>query len=601
MAEYKTPKPPKQFNSIQAKGKWASLENQAGLAMDKIAKGQATTTDIQKVSSTLKQLSSVASTVFNEAVDAAQQTALVVKDAGNLQITEGLTAFEAALNSALQVSFKDTIQQIKDIFELDLLGQTEELTKTIGGSFADLYQRLPPKDLPTTNDLLAANDLLAEQLDKNDKETWLTKADDLVDRMYLLFNDTLRNLKVNPAVNSGANKFAKGRRHGMNPYNLGDSLADKAQALVGPVRPNGWGTDVTDVTSTPTTSVNMAPASAEKATAVNEAQTKEDKWSSIMEKLDAYLDSRQDSKREDPAEKETKKADSWWKSFKENFTGGSKKGKKGKGDTSIMKTLADFVGKGLLSMLLVPELWRTVEEKLESAVAAIPGLAKTAWTDITALYDKYVTWDNIKDIAGKVWNFVTEEGGEFLTWVKKLIGWDSKKSTLENAGDLAKKGADVVGTGVKYIADATGIHTVKDATNVASKGWSAIEHGATSLWNGAKSMVEASNAKPSTSAASSAGSSSTSSTYPTTLNVGVNRNSLLTGSRTSSAQTTVMNSGSVNIMPSATYGVGPAAAGGTTTAQHQGAQGSSKVNATSFGFHSSVDDSLLLMNSGMLF
>jgi len=584
-------KKPTTFNSDQAKTKWDSLESKAGASIQKIVSGTASSSDIKAISGTLTQLSNVASLVFEEAVTSAEKNALMIQKAGNIKVKEGLTAFETALNMSLQSSFSNLIQQIKDILELDLLGQTEELKTTMGGRFDEIAMMLPPKDLPTVNDLLASNELLVEKLQEASANDWDRRSDDLLDRIYSMFGEKLSNLKVKvPTVIGGSgSKHTKGQRHVMNPYEL-RNLAEQGAALTGPGDENTIEGGITEVE--PTTDP-LAQVSMPKGGGTVDATTTESATTSTGNQSNAQLDeitrkinqliaskgkTKKGEENEDDQEKETKKADSWWKSFKNWIGHPLKNTKKAVGGFLDDHPWLKGLGLGLLSMILDPTLWTTLVDKFKEYVTwdNIKSTALSAWDSITSLADKYLTWDNVKAVASTAWDWIKTIGTDIYSWIQEAI--HGKSPTVNKGVDVAKKDWNKPATD-KH-AQGVGPVSVGYAAGDATRQWVIDKYtqasGAVSNWF-------------------KGGDQTTSSP---TISLNQNRNSSLSqqvGNITASQ--TAIRQGSMTVTPGTTTTNNvqtPAQASGTQG--RQSAAGTPNISMNSFGFTSATNDQLMLMN-----
>lgn len=576
-----------QFNSSKAKDKWASLQDSAGHSLTKIVEGKASSSDIQKVSTTLGKLSVVAKTVFDEAVDAAEKTALQVQKAGTIDFKDGLTQFELALNSALQASFKETVAQIKDILQLELLEQTEELIKTLGGRFDDIKVHLPPRDLPTINDLLSNNELIVESLDRDDSEKWNRRSDDLLDRIYHMFNEASPGAKANvPAVRepSASKGYVKGQRHVMNPYEL-KTIADQGQSIVGTVIDNE--SDITDVDSTD--AVNLSPGikNAEEvpvAAGVDSSAGLFKRLGALLAGKFSHRDKGPESDVED-TKKEKEKADTWWRSFK-GWIGDKWEDKKKKGKDWLKTLMKDLAGVGLLTLLFNPQLWKTLADKIE----------------------EYVTWDNIKSAAFAAWNFLKDKTDTVVNWLLDTLGikhdkhelpaklTESSQKQLDNmpvADRLAGMGPDQQGIELDSMTPAKRAQAFKDAPQLKAvydtwtknkerngkyqtelgKWWGDVKEGAKDEWSSISTFV----------------GNGFRSKLPST-----------TSPAAGSSSGTTVNNSTLSIAPGVTGDRQGSSAKPASGASTGGATGSPQVGIGTFGFQSGVDDGLMLMNSSFL-
>lgn len=608
------------FRSEKEKAKWQALENKVGHSLTRVVQGQASTADLKAVSSTLGQLNKLASNVFDEAVEAAEAAAKEMKAKAEFDLQQGLTAFEVAVNEALARNNPDLIHQLKDIIELEFLQQDEDLKKTLGTQFSDFSRLLPPKDLPTVNDLLAANELLAEELQQQEERNWELKADSLIDRIYHMFTDVIADVRtgvdgvkrmIEDAQNNTVPEAPRLTYRRTKRPDKEYGLTEKAMQLIA----RREGVDVTELKETS----NLVPVSLNSVSTASEVvaspmQGGSDKWDELYERLSGFLDKKEEPEepREDPQERESKKADTWWKSFL-TWTGSKYSNSKRKAKTvgSWLATL----GTGLLAFVMNPTLWKTIVDKFKEYVTLdnIMKVANSAWNSITELYDKYVTLENIKDIGKKVWNFITDAGGTFLTWIKdKLFGSDKKTTPEEMArsGHVPANltpGAQNQLEAIKALEKSTGMSLMNGMTGptpdgkpLMPVGYNTTPAGSPTLATQGQALVGPTpDGKPLTAPAQQTTDKPTSST--TTVNNSLSPTASITGSRTDKNTSTSMVNNNLNVTPGITTQPTPQGGASTqTNRRNYSTVGNSPVNMSSFGFHSGVDDGLIMMNSGML-
>jgi len=620
-----------QFSSDFERKKWASLQNSAGASLNNIVQGRAQAADFQRVSTVLNGLNSLAAQVFAEAVSAAEVQAKKF-EAQYQNITyqrdlDTLTAYEKALNEALKSVAPDIVDQLKDVFALELLESNEELTRTIGGRFSDLADMLPPQDLPTTNDVLAANELLVEQLSATDDEKWKVRESSLVEKISDAFGSVLRNFAemakrdrdsrayANPSPMGGG---AVPRLGGPSPnWEVMDEapLLSQARTMLGGPRAEipaieafnaptaGTGTVAGSATLAAGKEGPKIALSEHAESAITQAASDQ---SNLYKQLLAFLTGNgaggagagggSGGGQEQSKDDEEEKADTWWRSFR-NMTGDM--GKKYKDFKKDNAGWLGSLGSALTLMILDPKLFKSFGDMIE----------------------KYVTFDNIKKVVVGAWDWVSEQGKSVLDWVMDKLGiggmaktvgskvssaahtvadkakgaanWVEGKLGIGNskAGAATKGGTSSSGTGVLS-------SVASGAKNVASGVASAVGSGASALINAKSSTGFASKYSGPAPHAGGSTNTSTTSVAGSTINVGGNRSSITNkpiadaGTQAVPANPAVMSPGATTAPPGAgNSGSLPSA---TNT---QNIKGTPQVGVTSFGFHTGMDDSLNMMNT----
>jgi hypothetical protein len=401
------------FGSDKERKKWQSLQNQAGASLTAIVHGRATSADFQRVTNVLNQQSSLAGQVFAQAVSAAEVQAKKFEAAyasvKQKDATETLTAFELALNDQLSKLAPNLLKDIREIVEMSVLQSNEDLTRTIGSKFSDLHDLLPKKELPSTDDVLAANDLLRDQLAEDDETRWKDREPRLIEKIAAVFETTLRTLADRINHERAA---ASGRAPAALPAPIprlpapaaSPSLLDRAMPLLG--NP-----------SASRTSVPAPNAQADQSTAVvalnvrtqDVLTTAAKQETSLYQKLKDMLPAmpnRNTGGSQQNSDDEEKKADTWWRSFKNWF--GDRKADLSKARKDNAGWLG-ALGKTLLLMILNPQLFKMLGDGIR----------------------KYLTWENLVDAAKSAWGWVADQASKVLDWVKNLLA--PKEDTVSQA------------------------------------------------------------------------------------------------------------------------------------------------------------------------
>ena len=306
-----------QFKSEKEKKKWQQLQNQASTSLAKVIQGSASTSDVSIVSSVLGQLNKVAKNTFDMAVSSAEEAARLAKADQSKTIRDGLTEFEACVNKILTENNKVLLSQLEDIIDIEFELYSEELGKTIGNRFEEY---LPRGRIATNDDLLASSELVIEQV--NSDPLWERRTDDLLDRLFNMFRETLGNLKLPGSSND---EYTGGQRQMMNPYELAG-----AQKLTGAAEQGA-----TELVEGETVPISTSGLGTQTAGDIPSVAVPKDPFQALNDRLDALIELQQratevseDERMEDPGQKETRKADAWWKSFANWVSSSYKFGKK---------------------------------------------------------------------------------------------------------------------------------------------------------------------------------------------------------------------------------------------------------------------------------
>lgn len=613
------------FNSDQASKKWASLQNSAGSSLNNIVQGRASTADFSRVASVLNNLSSLAATTFSQAISASEVQAKKF-EASYAQLEQGirsdsadnLTAYEKALNAALQTIEPNIVGTLKEFIELSSLESNEDLTKTMNTGFTGVHEALP-SDLPSTNDLLAANDLLKESLLEVDASRWQTRESSLIEKIADSFKTTLRDLaeQINKeraarqAHASHSGPLALPSPHGapsnalvpfQQPHAMHDvidmephTIADNAMQLVRPAEHKAL-TDQTGGMEPHTKSSVASGSSISLSAAAEQAITKAaTDQTSLYQKLMDFLQKEDDSTVDQQKEDEDR-ADTFWNSYK-SIVGDPSKSKKKKDDEGWgwLKTL----GSALLLMATNPQLFKTIGD----------------------LITKYATWDNLKKAVGEAWDWVAKQAHDVLDWVldwfknskSAQAGNDSLKTNSPLAPILNAKNEKGKST-LRKIGDALVTpdeqkwisQNVLHSKGLAQTG-KAIED-AVITPDQRKYIANKWNAfiGDSSSSSSSSTTNSVSGSAPTiggsTVSVGGNRSTVNGGTvvDNSSSSTSSVSAQVANMTPGASVPNTGSAAGldaTSGTGDNRPSKGGPQIGMSTFGFHTGTDDSLMMMNT----
>src|SRR5882672_10465337 len=156
------PQHPK-FRSDAERKKWDALQHNAGHSIQKIAEGKGQPQDFQKIEKTLEGMSKLAKRVFTDAVKAAEAQVNTVQKANLKKTKEDQAEFAQAVGTILKGQLPEILSQIKDIIEIESLDQDTRFEKTLSSQLNSFASFLPPKDIPTTDDVLAIHEASMEQ------------------------------------------------------------------------------------------------------------------------------------------------------------------------------------------------------------------------------------------------------------------------------------------------------------------------------------------------------------------------------------------------------------------------------------------------------
>ncbi len=617
-------------NNSTAQNKWDSLKGSAGVSLSHIVQGKASSSDFQRVQNVLSQQSSLASQIFSQAVSTAEKQAQKfqasyksVLDKDNKEL---LSAFEVAMNAELQKVTPDLVGQLKEIIEMSVTSSNEELDKSIGSKFDAFKEFLPKeKDVPSMHDILAANAQQAAEIHSDALVRWERQEPALLEKIAGVFQSTLRNLaetinreKAQRAQGgSGKLALAGPRGHSGGPLMLHGAAAeagDKPSVLArgmsllhGPSGEGAADVDAKDVGGSQhggggssTMVVALNPAAQRELTTAAQAQT--DFYSRVKSLLPSPgQEGKGDAENEG---KEEKKADTWWRSFKNWFGDDEDKKKKKSDKFSWIKDL----GAMLALMILNPKLFQTIGDGIK----------------------KLLTWENLKGAAEASWDWVKGMASGVMESIANLLGGTMKTPTQADVTKAKDGGKDLSTTankpGDKKHADLNHLTPEQqkqyDAMGKANKensegpGW--INSGLSALGVTTPAMKNYNlahtdtNAKsptyghilvdgkdkgknpdfkpqtPASTAVQSAGSARSSVTQPPLPK------SMPTGAN---ASTTFSESPSVKYSPGVSLPSGgdSQSAGGSAATQPQ--KGAPQIGIGSFGFNASNSDSLALMNT----
>ena len=473
-----------QVNNAAAQKKWESLKGSAGVSLSRIVQGNATSADYQRVMNVLNQQSNLASQVFGQLLALAKANAEKSKDNYEALLDKNnevlLSAFEVAFNEELKKIEPDIVGQLKEIIEMTVLQSNEDLDQRMGSRFDAIKDLLPAKkDNPSINDLLAANDLLAERVQEDNAAEWDRRLPSLIERVAQTFEGTLRNLaeRIN-AEKAHRAQTARGHAashpsasvpllsHGPSPVATMErqSILQQGMALLrGPSSGNALtvgkspASGVSGSTDSTTAVVALSPA------AQHDLTTAADSQKGFYDRIKALLPSH--AKKEDTGEAqqqddESKKADTWWRSFKNWFGDDeSKRQSKKKDRFSWLKGL----GQMLALMILNPKLFQTLGEGMKNLLT---------WDNIKGAAEK--SWDWVKGVASSVMETISnmlggtmktptqqevtasKDGGQNLATTKNVAG-DTKHADINNLTPEQKKQFDSFGKANKESSEGPGV------------------------------------------------------------------------------------------------------------------------------------------------
>jgi hypothetical protein len=618
------------FNSDQASKKWSSLQNSAGSSLNNIVQGRASTADFARVSSVLNGLSSLAATTFSQAISASEVQAKKF-EASYAQLEQGirsdnadnLTAYEKALNAALQTIEPNIVGTIKEFIELSSLESNEDLTKTMNTGFTGVREALPT-DIPSTNDLLAANDLLEESLLETDASRWQMRESSLIEKIADVFKTTLRDLaeqinkeraaKQAHASHAGHPALPAPHRGSSNalvpfqqPHAMHDvidmephTIADNAMQLVRPAEHKALtdqtgGMEPHTKSSVASTSAISLSAAAEQA--ITKAATDQ---TSLYQKLMDFLQKSDDDSSVDQQEEDENRADAFWNSYKSIVGDPSKSKKKSSDDEGWgwLKTL----GSALLLMATNPQLFKTIGD----------------------LITKYATYDNLKKAVGEAWDWVGKQAHEVLDWVLEKLHPKSDTVTQKEVDD-SRTGPAATLTGPKAgHADINNLTPAQkaemakmDAANkdknpnatITAKPQGETGNQSWQSWVANKLGITVGADKVNlANSTTSVGGSTTNPGESSSVNVGGSTTTVGGNRSTVSAPTTVNSTTSTTSTPAQSASMTPGAAVPNTgvaagmdatagTGDNRPSKGGPQIGMSTFSFHTGTDDSLMMMNT----
>lgn len=376
-----------EFQSDKEKKKWASLQNRAGSSIAAIAAGRATHDDFNKVSQILKNLNGLAQQVFDQAVSAAEVQAKKFEQQYEKVKESSLSSYEQAVNKALAETQPDLLLKIKDIFTLELLESNETLTRNIVGRFDNIKEFMPTRT-EIGDDLLAANDLLAEDIQQRDAKAWETKEKSLLDKMALVLKSTLYDF-MNEVKQGVASRSAASRSTSTSSY-AGPPTLQRALTLTGntnyPIVPVSGG----ELVNTHPTGPKLIEGTSTELSSVTEhsIENATGKQAEVYQKLLDFVTELRKN-RERPKNDDSKKADVWWRSFRswmgDKFDSVSKFGKDHAGWLSTLGTL-------LATMILDPKLYKRIGQIISEYIPDAEALVKKGWDYLKAKSKSALDW-----------------------------------------------------------------------------------------------------------------------------------------------------------------------------------------------------------------
>jgi hypothetical protein len=426
-------------NNSTAQNKWESLKGSAGVSLSRVVQGKASSSDFQRVQNVLNQQSSLASQIFKQAVSTAEAQAKKFQASYSAVLgkdnKELLSSFEVALNAELQKVTPDIVGQLKEIIEMSSASNRDDIDKSMGARFEAFKEFLPKeKDVPSMHDILVANEQLAVRIESDLEHAWERREPDLLDKIANVFQTTLRNLadtinreKAQRAHAAHGARPALAAPRGHAPMLLGAPAVDAERQSVlsrGMSLIQGPSAGVASVDAQETGSSKSSSGSATMVVALNPAAQRElttaaqaqtDFYSRVKSLLPSPGAEGKGDAEEDA--KDEKKADTWWRSFK-NWIGGDEDKKKKKDDKfAWIKDL----GMMLALMILNPKLFQAIGEGLK----------------------KLLTWDNLKEAAEKSWDWVKGVTSSVMETISNLLGGTMKSPTQADATKTKDGGKDL--------------------------------------------------------------------------------------------------------------------------------------------------------------
>jgi uncharacterized protein YukE len=621
-------------NNSTAQNKWDSLKGSAGVSLSHIVQGKASSSDFQRVQSILNQQSSLASQIFKQAVSTAEAQAKKFQDSYQAVLDkdnkELLSAFEVALNAELQKVTPDIVGQLKEIIEISSASNRDDIDKSMGARFEQFREFLPKeKDVPTIKDMLDANSRLAAEVHSDAQVRWERDQPQLLEKIANVFQTTLRNLAdaINrekaqraptpPGGNISAAHALPGHEslpllgHAPQVVDERPSILSQGMALLHDPGSSGSASAAQGQPGSERSSGNastmvvaLSPAAQRELTTAAEAQ--KDFYERMKELLPGGGQATKGEAEEEGDEE--KRADTWWRSFKNWFgddeSSSRSKKKSDKSDFGWLKTL----GSALALMVLNPKLFQTIGEEIKKFLSW-DNLSKSfdaAWkwvseqaSSIIDSIEKMLSIENLKKAAESLWGFIKKSASAIGGWIKKLLGGDddADSSTSPSPTGTDKDGAASVAPGTsKGGKDAK----KGSAPGILSKASTAISN----FFGFGDKSGDTKTANNNTSVANANGSSTSNSTVVnSTMTAGKGRSSVgaapasdaaLTAAASTFAESPgVKNSPGVSLLPGGSAAGG--SAGGAAAMQPQ--KGAPQIGISSFGFNAANSDSLLLMNT----
>jgi hypothetical protein len=404
-----------QFNNQTAANKWKALQASAGPSLTAIVQGRGTAADFQRVQNILNQQGGLAAQVFAQAVSSAEVQAKKFVAAYQQVVAqrqnEDLTAFELALNEQLALIAPNIVSEIREIIEMSVLQSNEDLTRTMGSRFDHVIQLLPSKrDNPSVDDLLAANDLLAERLAAEENARWNEREPRLLEKIALTFETTLRNLA--DRINRERAQRYQGTPTAPTPQlpaPQAPTVLQRAMPLLGGPQPSRTTALVSAQAGEASTAVvNVGVQTQRDLTTAAKEQT------SLYDRLKRLIPSfslLRKTGTQQSADDEQEKADTWWRSFKNWF--GDKKDRMKKWGAENAGWLSSL-GTLLSLAVLNPQLFKTLGEQIQ----------------------KYLTWDNLKNAVTTAWDWLAKNSETAIDEVLKFLG--IKGGSAEKAQEAVK-------------------------------------------------------------------------------------------------------------------------------------------------------------------
>lgn len=432
------------FQSAQERRKWQSLQNSAGSSFQAIVQGRANAGDYQRVSSILSGLNTLAREVFDRAVSSAEtQGKKLAAQIDHLDAVRSDEAVQRSINAAMAQSLPDVLAQIKDIFTLELLEHNEDLSNTIKTGFTDIKQYLPQTQAEpaTADDVLSAAELVIEQVDKDAGSRWERQEQSLLAKMSQVFKTAIMEVAAAMRARSAPARGPMGPRSigysggsvGRQNYGSGPApgagpptVLMNAQRLLGVggassaaapmLGSQGAGASSSPTTGTAPVGSSFSPSS---GVAVNISQAAEDQiresakaQTALFDQIRKLLDGSQQDSGGNADDEEQKKADTWWRSFK-NWMGDKFSGDKKKGKGTNWGAWVKGLGLTLLTMVTNPQLYETIGN----------------------IISKYFTWENVKSAALASWEYLKDKGKAAVDWVMEKLGLKKSDSTTGGKDD----------------------------------------------------------------------------------------------------------------------------------------------------------------------